>query len=176
MPKKADSQEKPRWRVVHDCRKLNKVTKEMVYPLPQITRIFDNIGSSKYFTTLDLASGFLQIKMAEKDKEKTAFCTEHGKFEFNFMPFGLMNAPKTFQAAMDRCLDGLIGHGVFCYMDDVIIYAKTLEEHNEIFDRVMQRLRKYNLKIQIDKCRFLLNKVTFLGHELSEEGIKPDSR
>ena len=176
VPKKPDSKGNPQWRCVIDYQKLNKYTLMSEYPLPTITSIFDRIGGAKYFTTLDLASGFLQIPVHEADIHKTAFSTHKGHFEFLKMPFGLKTAPKTFQKAMDICLRGLIGYNVFCYMDDVVIFANSVEEHKRVFNEVMERFRKYNFKIQIDKCKFLASSVSYLGHILGETGIKPDPK
>lgn len=173
VPKKADSLGNARWRVVTDFRKLNDFTEDDSYPLPIMTNIFDKIGKAKYYTKLDLSSGFLQIPVDERDIPKTAFSTDFGHYEFVRMPFGLKTAPKTFQRAMDIALQGLIGRGIFCYMDDILIYAKSLEEHNRILDDVMQRLKKYNFKIEIDKCEFLRREVSYLGHVLGPDGVKP---
>ena len=119
VPKKADSHGNARWRVVVDCRELNLITKSDSYPLPTINEIFDRITGAKYFTKLDLSSGFLQIPVNPDDIHKTAFTTDSGCYECIKMPFGLKCASKTFQRAMDKCLKDLIGHGVFVYMDDM---------------------------------------------------------
>ena len=140
----------------------------------QLLLAFLIVSEEQNFSVLDLSSGFLQIPMAEKDIPKTAFSTSSGHYEFLYAPFGLMNSPKTFQRCMDKCLRGLIGNGVFCYMDDDVIYANTVEEHNRLFNAVMQRFREYNLKVQIDKCRFFQSEVSYLGHILNEKGISPD--
>lgn len=174
VPKKPDSLGNPRWRVVTDFRKLNEFTEDDSYPLPVITNIFDKIGGAKYYTKLDLSSGFLQIPVDPKDVPKTAFSTDFGHYEFLRMPFGMKTAPKTFQRAMDIALKGLIGFGVFVYMDDILIYAKNLEEHNRLLSEVFERLRKYNFKLEIDKCEFLKKEIPYLGHILSQNGVRPD--
>lgn len=174
VPKKPDSQGRPRWRVVTDFRKLNELTEDDSYPLPVITNIFDKIGKAKYYTKLDLSSGFLHIPVEPKDIPKTAFSTDSGHYEFVRMPFGMKCSPKTFQRAMDIALRGLIGYGVFCYMDDVIIYAKNLEEHNNLLTEVFERLVKYNFKLELDKCEFLKREVTYLGHILGPGSVRPD--
>ena len=174
VPKKPDSSGQPRWRVVTDFRKLNEHTEDDSYPLPIMTNIFDKIGGAKYYTKLDLSSGFLQIPVHPKDISKTAFSTDFGHYEFVRMPFGMKTAPKTFQRAMDIALKGLIGNGVFCYMDDILIHAKNLEEHNRLITEVFERLRKYNFKLEIDKCEFLKKEVAYLGHVLNQNGVKPD--
>ena len=174
VEKKPDSKGNPQWRCVIDFQKLNKITLMDEFPLPTLLSIFDRLCGAKFFTVLDLASGFLQIPVHEDDIPKTAFSTEMGHFEFTKMPFGLKTAPKTFQKCMNICLKGLMGFGVFCYLDDVVIYAHTIEEHDRIFREVMKRFRECNLKIQIDKCRFLERTVQYLGHEIGEHGVKPD--
>lgn len=174
VPKKPDSNGNPRWRVVTDFRKLNEITEDDSYPLPMITNIFDKIGNAEYYTKLDLSSGFLHIPVEPGDIPKTAISTDNGHYEFVRMPFGMKTAPKTFQRAMDIALKGLIGYGVFVYMDDIIIYAKTLDEHNRILREVLERLRKYNFKLEIDKCEFLKKEITYLGHVLGPRGVKPD--
>ena len=119
VPKKADASGKPKLRVVVDFRKLNDLTIGDSFPLPNITDILDQLGNAKYFTTLDLASGYHQIPMTEKDKPKTAFSTPYGHYEFNRMPFGLKNAPATFQRLMNSVLTGLQGLKCLVYLDDI---------------------------------------------------------
>ena len=174
VPKKCDSHGNPRWRVVTDFRKLNEHTEMDEYPLPNLLSIFDRIGGAKYYTKLDLSSGFLHIPIAPEDITKTAISTDNGSFEFLKMPFGMKTAPKTFQRAMDIALKGLIGCGVFVYMDDIIIYAKTLAEHNRLLSEVLARLRKHNFKLEVDKCEFLKKEITYLGHVLGPSGVKVD--
>lgn len=117
------------WRCVLDFRKLNEITVPDSYPLPLINEILDQLGNAKYFTTLDLFSGFHQIFLDEGDAHKTTFNTPNGHFEFKRLPFGLCNAPRTFQRLMDIVLSGLIGTSCYVYLDDTVIYAATLEEH-----------------------------------------------
>lgn len=174
VPKKTDASGKTKLRVVVDFRKLNDLTIGDSFPLPNITDILDQLGNSKYFTTLDLASGYHQIPMADKDKEKTAFSTSHGHFEFNRMPFGLKNAPATFQRLMNTVLTGLQGIKCLVYLDDIVIYSASLQEHNRRLKEVLQRIRFHNLRLQPDKCEFLRKEVTYLGHVITEAGIIPD--
>ena len=176
VPKKADSQGNPRWRMVLDFRELNNKTIGDSYPLPNITEIFDQVGSAKYYTVLDLASGFHQIKMDPRDAHKTAFSTPYGHYEFARMPFGLKNAPATFQRLMDNLLHGLQGNDLFVYLDDIVIYANSIKEHDRKFKLLADRLRQANLKLQIDKCDFLKRKVSYLGHILSKDGLSPDPK
>jgi len=174
VPKKADASGKPKLRVVVDFRKLNDLTIGDSFPLPNITEILDQLGNAKYFTTLDLASGYHQIPMAERDKQKTAFSTPYGHYEFNRMPFGLKNAPATFQRLMNSVLTGMQGLKCLVYLDDIVIYGASLEEHNKRLEEVLQRLRENNLKLQPDKCEFLRKETIYLGHIISENGISPD--
>jgi len=160
--------------MVIDYRTLNEKTIGDAYPLPNITDILDQLGNAKYFSVLDLASGFHQIPMDPKDAPKTAFSTPYGHYQFKRMPFGLKNAPATFQRLMDNVLSGLQGNELFVYMDDIVIYARSLKEHEVKFNRLMARLREANLKLQPDKCEFLRKEVAYLGHIISEEGVKPD--
>ncbi|KAL6419702.1 hypothetical protein ACFW04_011267 [Cataglyphis niger] len=163
VPKKADASGKPKLRVVINFRKLNDLTIGNSFPLPNITDILDQLGNAKYFTTQDLASGYHQIPMTEKDKNKTAFSTPYGHYEFNRMPFELKNAPATFQRLMNSMLIGMQGLKCLIYLDDIVIYIE-----------VLQRLRENNLKLQSDKCEFLRKEVIYLGHIISENGISPD--
>jgi len=144
-------------------------------PLPNITEILDQLGNAKYFSIFDLASGFHQIPMHESDAQKTAFSTPHGHYQFNRMPFGLKNAPATFQRLMDQILSGLQGNDMFVYLDDIVIYAASLTEHRIKFHKFAERLRQANLKLQPDKCEFLRKEVSYLGHMISKDGVKPDS-
>ena len=174
VPKKADASGKPKYRVVIDFRKLNDLTIGDSFPLPNITDILDQLGNAKYFTTLDLASGYHQITVAEKDKSKTAFSTPYGHYEYNRMPFGLKNAPATFQRLMNTILTGVQGLKCLVYLDDIVVYGPSLKEHNKHLIEIMRRLRKNNLKLQPDKCEFLRKEVIYLGHIITENGITPD--
>jgi len=136
--KKEDSKGNKRWRVVLDFRALNDKTIGDAYPLPNIVDILDQLGGAQYFSVCDLAFGFHQIRMDPADSYKTAFTTPFGHYEFDGMPFGLKNAPVTFQRLIDLVLSGLQGEELFVYMDDIVIYATLLEEHE----------RKYNLLIE----------------------------
>lgn len=134
----------------------------------------DQLGHSVYFTILDLASGFHQIEMIEGDKQKTAFSTPTGHYEFNRMPFGLKNAPATFQRLMNVVLSGLQGLYCFVYMDDIVIYASSLQDHEMKLTAIFQRLQMNNLKLQPDKCEFLSKEIVYLGHVISKDGVKPN--
>lgn len=174
VPKKLGVSGKPKLRIVIDFRKLNNITIGDSFPLPNIVEILDQLGNAMYFTTLDLASGFHQIQMCEQDKCKTAFSSPYGHFEYNRMPFGLKNAPATFQRLMNSVLTGLQGIKCFVYLDDIVIHAASLVEHNKRLIEVFDRLRENNLKMQPEKCEFLRKEVNYLGHVITNEGIKPD--
>ena len=148
-----------------DFRKVNKVTKPMSFPLVRIEDIFDSVGEAKarYFTTLDLASGFWQIPLDPRTKHKTAFTTCHGNYEFNRLPFGLSNSPATFQAMMTSVLHSLQFKMCLVYIDDVIVFSSTFREHLSHLDLVFQRMRKANLTLKPSKCKFACPEVLYLG-------------
>jgi hypothetical protein len=146
------------------------------YPLPNITAILDQLGKAKYFSTVDLASGYYQVELAEKDRGKTAFSTPEGNVEFLRFATGLKSAPSTFQSLMNSVLAGMNGFRRFCYMDDAIITADSLETHNERLRELFQRLRKSKLKIEPFKCEFLRAEVQFLSHVATDEWLRPDHK
>jgi len=157
-----------------DYRKLNSVTRRDCYPLPRIDELLDMFGKAKYFTTLDLASGYWQVAMTPEDQQKTAFITSQGLYEFTVMPFGLTNAPATFQRLMNKVFREEIGKYVAVYLDDIIIYSTTFEEHLTHLKNVLQQLRKAGLKLGRDKCEFGKLELAFLGHIVNGQGIAPD--
>ncbi|CAB0045400.1 unnamed protein product [Trichogramma brassicae] len=138
----------PKWRIVIDFRELNKKTIGDAYPLPNITDIMDQLGGASYFSTFDLASEFHQIPMKEDDKWKTAFSTLNGHFQYKRMPMGLKNAPATFQRLMDKVLRGLQNIEMLVYLDDIIVYAKDLKEHDSKVRRLFDRLRDARLVLE----------------------------
>lgn len=174
VPKKKDASGKQKWRLVIDYRKLNQKTIDDRYPIPDITSILDKLGKCQYYSTLDLASGFHQIEIDTKDISKTAFSVEHGHYEFVRMPFGLKNAPSTFQRVMDNVLREHLGKHCLIYMDDIIIFSTSLQEHLTNLSQILKTLAKFNLKVQLDKSEFLCKEVAFLGHIVTPEGVKPN--
>lgn len=174
VPKKMDASGKQKWRLVIDYRKLNEKTISDRYPIPNITDILDKLGKCMYFSTLDLASGFHQIEMHSKDIAKTAFTVEGGHYEYIRMPFGLKNAPSTFQRVMDNVLTDLVGKICLVYLDDIIIFSTSLQEHIENLQLVFEKLQKSNFKIQLNKSEFLKNEIAYLGHIVTTSGIKPN--
>lgn len=157
-----------------DYRKLNAITKKDVYPLPRIDDALAIFNRMRFFSTLDLISGYWQVKMAVKDREKTAFITHEGLFEFNVMPFGLCNAPATFQRMMDMVLAGLKWKSCLVYLDDIVIFSSTFEEHMKYLEEVFMRLEEHNLYLKPSKCFIAYNEILYLGHKISSEGITPD--
>ena len=160
-------------RVCIDFRGLNSITKGNAYPLPVIDELFLDLRGNKYFSTLDLKSGYYQIGLDQSSKEKTAFSFNNSLYEFNRLPFGLKNAPAHFSRLMRSVLAGLIGSAVLFYLDDIIILGKTEEEHLANLIKVLECLRSHNLRVRLDKCNFFKREVEFLGHVISGEGIKP---
>ena len=161
-------------RLCVDYRKLNAKTVKDAFPLPRIEESLDAVGTAKWFSTLDLASGFNQVAMDDGDRHKTAFITPFGLYEYNRMPFGLTNAPATFNRLMQRCLNEMIFQILLVYLDDIIVFLETFDEHLERLDRVLTRLKEHGLKLKPSKCCFLRERVTYVGHQLSANGVSPD--
>ena len=157
-----------------DYRKLNDVTRKDAYPLPRIDETLDALAGAQLFTTLDLASGYWQVEMDAADREKTAFATHHGLFEFQVMPFGLCNAPGTFQRLMEFVLAALQWETCLVYLDDAIVYGQNFEEHLEQLKEVFQRFRQAGLKLKPSKCFLLRNRVPYLGHVISAAEVSTD--
>ena len=162
-------------RMCVDFRLLNTRTKKDNYCLPRIDEILDSLQGAKYFSKLDLKSGYYQIEMEEKDKELTAFTTGPlGFWEHNRLPFGLCNSPATFQRVMEDCFADLNLKVLFIYIDDLIIFSDTIEEHLQRLEMVFERLRLCGLKLASDKCELIQTEISFLGFIVSSEGIKTD--
>ena len=158
-----------------DYRKLNAVSRKDSYPLPRIDTSLENLSQSKWYSTLDLASGYWQVEMDENDKEKTAFVLlMHGLHQFKVMPFGLSNAAPTFERLMEKVLIGLHSHILIVYLDDIVIYSSSFEQGLERLELVFTRLRTANLKLKAKKCNLFKKEVIFLRHKISEKGIETD--
>nr|WP_253310135.1 reverse transcriptase domain-containing protein [Rickettsia endosymbiont of Ceutorhynchus assimilis] len=155
-----------------DYRKLNDVTKKDSFPLPRIDDTLTTLSGSKWFSTLDLKSGYWQVAIHDDEKEKTAFSTGSGLYQFNVMPFGLCNAPATFERLMHLVLRGLTWRTCLVYLDDVMIMGNSFQEHLNNLKEVFDRFRNANLKLNPNKCFLFQKKVEFLGHVVSEEGIQ----
>lgn len=161
-------------RLCIDYRKLNMQTVKDVYPLPNLEESFSALTGSRWFSVLDLKSGYYQIEVEEADKAKTAFVTPLGFWEFNRMPQGVTNAPSTFQRLMEKCMGDLHLKDVLVFLDDLIIFSETLDEHERRLVKVLHRLREYGLKLSLEKCKFAQTSVRYLGHVVSEKGVETD--
>ncbi|GBG71926.1 hypothetical protein CBR_g10862 [Chara braunii] len=157
-------------RLCIDYRKLNVQTIKNVGPLPRIDDLLERLGGAKYFSKLDLKSGYHQIEIQPRDRYKTAFKTRYGHFEWIVMPFGLTNAPTTFQAAMMTEFRDLLDHTLLIYLDDILVYSRTLDEH---LRAVLERLRIAKYMANRDKCEFAQQELEYLGHYVTLQGIRP---
>lgn len=176
VPKKQDASGKDKYRVVVDFRKLNTVTIADRYPIPEINDVLSHLGGNKYFTVIDLKSGFHQIPLRMEDVEKTAFSVNNGKYEFLRLPFGLKNAPSIFQRTLDDILREHIGKRCFVYIDDIIIFSKDEDSHFKDLEAIFETLNSANMKVQLDKCEFFKEEVEFLGFIVSHNGIKANPK
>ena len=158
-----------------DYQKLNKITTRDMYPLPRLDHTIDSLAGMVYFSTMDCVSGYWQILMNEADIAKTAFVTHRGLYEFKVMPFGLVNAPMTFQRAMDLILSGLKYEICLVYLDDIIVFGRTWKEHCDNLRIVLQRLRSAGIYLKPKKCQFGKRSITFLGHTVSADGVSTTS-
>ena len=146
-----------------DYRKVNTVTRKDAYPLPRVDDLLDTLAGSRLFSTLDLISGYWQVEIHPGDREKTAFCTSEGLYEFNVMPFGLCNGPATFQRLMNLLLAGIQWSSCLVYLDDIIVLGKTFQDHLQHLSQVFQILRDAKLKLKVQKCSFCRESVQFWG-------------
>ncbi len=161
-------------RLCVDFRKLNSITIRPQYPMPNTQEMFDTLQGNRFFSTLDLSSGYYHVSMDETDAAKTGFSSRSGHYHFVRMPFGLSGAPATFQRSMNVLLRGLTWNKCLVYMDDVLVFGRTLEEHNKRLVDVFERFKEAEVKLSVAKCQFLQKEVKYLGHVLSYEGIKTD--
>ncbi|GKD88818.1 putative nucleotidyltransferase, ribonuclease H [Tanacetum coccineum] len=161
------------FRMCIDYRELNKLTIKNRYPLPRIDDLFDQLQGSQYFSKIDLRSGYHQLRVHEDDIPKTAFRTRYGHFEFIVMPFGLTNAPAVFMDLMNRVCRPL-DKFVIVFIDDILIYSKTREEHELHLGLILELLKKEKLYAKFSKCEFWLREVQFLGHVINGNGIHVD--
>ena len=161
-------------RLCCDYRKLNSITRKDAFPLPRIDECLDALGGAKFFSTLDLASGYHQVAMHPDDQHKTAFISPLGLYEWTRMPFGLTNAPGTFQRLMQSVMNDFLFQIMLVYLDDLLVYSKTWEDHLVRLEKVFLRLREIGVKLNPNKCKFGLKSVHFLGYVISDEGIATD--
>jgi hypothetical protein len=161
-------------RVCIDYRAINKITVKNKYPLPRIDDLLDKLTGAKYFSSLDLQTGFHQVPIQERDIEKTAFRTPFGHYEWTVLPLGLCNSAPTFQMVMNNTFKDYVDKFVLVYMDDILIFSKSEEEHKVHLKLVLERLRECNFKLRLKKCSFSHTQLKYVGHIVSEEGIKAD--
>ena len=183
VPKKSAPDEPPRRRLCVDYRKVNALQPEVkrtdkgtgclsLYPLPKIDEMFSKLGGAKIFSTIDLRSGYYHIGLTRESRAKSAFVVPMGKWQFKRTPFGLSQAPAYFQLLIDQVLMGCSGFAMG-YLDDIIIFSKTEEEHLEHLKEIFVRLRKFGLKMKREKCSFFKKHIQYLGHLVSERGFEP---
>jgi transposase InsO family protein len=164
------------YRMCIDYRKLNEVTKRDAYPMPNIQEVLNALNGAEIFSKMDALSGYHQVELREEDVEKTAFGCKEGIFEFKKMPFGLVNAPATFQRLMDTALADVLWKFVVVYLDDIIVFSKSIEEHKIHLKIVQEKLEKMGMIFNSEKCEFFKKEIRVLGHIVSHKGIRPDDR
>jgi len=157
-----------------DYRPLNAQTRRDSFPMPLVEDVIDQLGSSSWFTTLDLQSGFWQIRMAPEDIKKTALITKTGLYDWTVMPFGLKNATSTFTRTMSEVFKDLGSKFLKVFVDDLNVHNESWGEHLQHLNAVLCKLREVNFKLNPNKCCFVAKFITFLGHVVSKEGTRPD--
>ena len=184
VPKKSGPGEPPRQRMCVDFRKINDLQPQVrrvdsatsgnisLVPLPKIDKMYAVLHGAKIFTTLDLRSGYYHINLDEESKAKTAFVTPFGKYEFNSVPFSLAQAPAYFQQLISMVLQDCRDFAM-AYLDDIIIFSRTLEEHLKHIEIIFQKLKAAGLKLKESKCDFFKSEIHYLGHLISDKGIQP---
>ncbi|KAJ8760210.1 hypothetical protein K2173_011080 [Erythroxylum novogranatense] len=163
-------------RMCVDYRKLNQVTVKNRYPLPRIDDLFDQLQGAKVFSKIDLRSGYHHLRIKELDVPKSAFRTRYGHFEFLVMPFGLTNASAAFMDLMNRVFKSFLDQFIIVFIDDILVYSKSDEQHEEHLRISLETLRRHELYAKFDKCKFWLREVAFLGHVISEQGVHVDPK
>ncbi|KAM1650651.1 hypothetical protein EV1_003261 [Malus domestica] len=161
-------------RLCIDYRQVNQVTVKNRYPLPRIDDLFDQLKGAQVFSKIDLRSGYHQLRIRKDDVLKTAFHTRYGHYEFRVMPFGLTNAPTTFMDLMNIVFRPYLDRFVIVFIDDILIYSRSVNEHKKHLRLVLERLKDNQLYAKFSKCQFWLTQVGFLGHIVSAEGISMD--
>ena len=161
-------------RLCIDYRMLNQVTVKNRYPLPRIDDLFDQLGGAAVYSKIDLRSGYHQLRIRDEDVPKTALRTRYKHYEFLVMPFGLTNAPTAFMDLMNQVFQPYLDQFVIVFVDDILIYSRSKEEHETHLRTALQTLRDHRLYAKLSKCEFWLSEVVFLGHVVSAAGIAVD--
>jgi hypothetical protein len=161
-------------RLCIDFRQLNKVTVKNKYPLSRIDDLFEQLKGEKIFSKIDLRSGYHQVRINDEDIIKTTFITRYGHYEFTVVPFGLSNAPTVFMCLMNGVFRNYLDKFFIVFLDEILVYSKSEEEHEKHLRMVLQVLREHQLYAKLRKCSFYQRQIHYLGHIISEEGIVVD--
>ena len=162
------------WRFCVDYRRLNDITIKNRFPMPLVDEILDELAGTCYFSKLDMWLGYHQVRMKKGEEHKTAFKTHHGHFEFRVMPFGLTNAPATFQCIMNEILGPFLRKFVLVFLDVILVYIPSLEDHVMHLTQVLSKLREHQLFMKRSKCSFAQHQLEYLGHIISNKGVSTD--